>query len=107
MEYDGEERRSNRGWHLKKEISLGHLLTTATIAIAGIGYVLQNEKSHATHAARLDALQSIVIELKASDIRQDGKLDSAVARIEAQVNRLGDKMDRLIEQGNGNGRWSK
>lgn len=99
--WDGDDRRSSRGWHLKKEISLGHLLTTATIAIAGLGYVLQNEKNHATHAARLDALQSIVIELKASDLRQDVKLDNAVSRIESQVNRVNDKLDRLIEQGNG------
>lgn len=98
MEYVGDDRRETRGWHLKKEISLGHLLTTATITLAGIGYVLQNEKLHATHAARLDALQSIVIELKASDLRMDAKLEGSMYRIESKFNRLEDKIDKMLQQ---------
>ena len=97
-EWRGEDRRSNRGWHLKREISFGHLLTTATIAIAGLGYVMQNEKNHATHAARLDALQAIVIELKASDLRQDGKIDAVVNRIETKIERVEDKIDQVLRR---------
>ena len=97
-EWRGEDRRSNRGWHLNREISLGHLLTTATIAVAGISYVMQNEKNHATHAARLDALQAIVMELKASDLRQDGKLDAVVTRIETKIERVEDKIDQMLRR---------
>lgn len=96
--WDGKDRRHSMGWHLKREISLGHLLTTVTIAVAGLGYVMQNEKNHATHAARLDALQAIVLELKASDLRQDGKMDSVVSRIEVQIQRLDDKLDRVLQR---------
>lgn len=96
MDWDGDDRRERAGWHLKREISVGHLLTTATIAIAGISYVIQNEKNHSTHAARLDALQAIVLELKASDLRQDGKLDAVVNRIEAKIERMEDKLDAAI-----------
>ena len=97
MSYEGDERRGSQGWHLKKEISLGHLITTATIALSGVGYVVANEKNHSTHAARLDALQAIVVELKASDLRQDVKLEGSIGRIENQIQRLDDKLDRLIQ----------
>ncbi len=94
--WDGKDRRNGAGWHLKREISVGHLLTTATIAIAGMSYVIQNEKNHSTHAARLDALQSIVRELKASDLRQDGKTEAVVTRIEQKIERMEDKMDKAL-----------
>lgn len=97
-DWDGDDRRGNAGWHLKKEISLGHLITTATIAMAGVSYVIANEKNHSTHAARLDALQSIVIELKGSDLRQDAKLDAAIGRIESQIQRVDDKLDRVLSR---------
>lgn len=95
-QWDGTDRRHAPGWHLKREISVGHLLTTLSIAIAGLGYVMGNEKAHATHAARLDALQAIVIELKASDLRQDTKLEAAVSRLEARFERMEDKLDRVL-----------
>lgn len=96
QDWDGKDRRHAPGWHLKREISVGHLLTTMSIAIAGLGYVMGNEKAHATHAARLDALQAIVIELKASDLRQDTKLEAAVNRLEARFERMEDKLDRVL-----------
>lgn len=99
MDWDGQERRQHHGWHLKREISLGHIITTATIAISGVGYVVQNEKNHSTHAARLDALQTIVLELKTSDIRQDSKLENAVGRLETRFGRLEDKLDRVLSRG--------
>lgn len=97
-EWDGDDRRHPTGWHLKREISLGHLITTATIALSGVGYVVANEKNHSTHAARLDALQSIVVELKGSDLRQDAKVEAAVVRIEAQIQRVDDKLDRVLSR---------
>ena len=97
-QWDGTDRRQSMGWHLKREISLGHLLTTATIAVAGFSYVMQNEKTHATHTARLDALQAIVMELKASDLRQDGKLDAVVTRIETKIERVEDKIDQVLRR---------
>lgn len=97
-EWDGENRRTSPGWHLKREISLGHLITTATIALSGIGYVVQNEKNHSTHAARLDALQTIVVDLKSSDLRQEVKIDSVVERLEPRFGRIENKIDVLLQR---------
>ena len=95
-EWDGEDRRHPVGWHLKKEISVGHVLTTATIIVGVLSYAMQNEKNHATHAARLDALQTIVLDLKANDLRQEGKIEATVLRLETKFERMEDKLDRVL-----------
>ena len=92
------EEAKKQHWMVKKEISVGHIVTTLSIIGMGISYVIQNEKQHAINSSRLDALQSIVFELKQSDIRQDAKLESAVARIESQIQRVDDKLDRILKR---------
>lgn len=89
---------SKNHWTLKREISVGHIVTTISIVAMGLSYVIQNEKQHAVNGSRLDALQSIVFELKQSDVRQDAKLEAAVARIETQIQRVDDKLDRILKR---------
>ena len=44
-EYTGEERRASQGWHVKKEFSVGHILTTITMLI-GIIFAYTDLKQH-------------------------------------------------------------
>jgi len=39
-----EERRKADGWHIKKEISYGHILTTAVIAFSLLGWANSVDK---------------------------------------------------------------
>lgn len=94
----GEERRGSVGWHLKREISVGHILTTLTIAVASIGYAMQNEKNHEQHRLRIESIQERLVELRANDVRQEGKIEAGIVRVEVQIQRIDDKMDRLISR---------
>lgn len=85
-------------WHLKREISIGHILTTLMVAVGVVGYAMENEKSHQQHRIRIEGIQERLVELRASDLRQEGKLDAGIIRVELQMQRLDDKIDRLINR---------
>ncbi len=68
------------GWHLKKEIQLGHLITTATVAILAIVYVNKIEQ-------RVAVVESQVLYQK-----------ETAAVLRSQLDRINDKLDRLIER---------
>lgn len=74
------EQGSLQGWHLKKEIQLGHLITTVTVAISAIVYVNKIEQ-------RVAVVESQV---------NFQKETAGVLR--AQLDRINDKLDRLIER---------
>lgn len=98
-DWDGEDRRTNRGnWHLKKEITYGQILTTVTMLCAGVVYIIGNERAHERHAIRIDQQERMIQRLEQNDRDADGKLNSAVGRIEIMVQRADDKLNRLIEK---------
>lgn len=96
-DWDGQERREER-WHLKREISVGHILTTLTVVIGAISYAMQNERAHEQHRLRIETIQERLVELRASDLRQDGKIEAGIVRVENQMQRLDDKMDRMMSR---------
>jgi len=69
-------------WHLKKEIQLGHLITTVTVAVSAILYINKIEQRVA------------VVEVQVAS-QHDGAII-----LRAQLEKINDKLDRLIERGN-------
>lgn len=67
-------------WHIKKEVSVGHLLTTAAIAISMMLWA-----------------RSIEIRLTALEIAKEYN-SSAFRRIEKSLNRIEDKIDRKADK---------
>lgn len=67
-------------WHLKKEIQLGHLITTFAVAVSAILYINKIEQ-------RLSVVETQLI----------GQRESA-ALLRAQLERMDAKLDRLIER---------
>lgn len=67
-------------WHLKKEIQLGHLLTTFTVAVSCIIYVNKIEQRVAVVEAQVEAQREGVMLLR------------------GQLDKINDKLDRLIER---------
>lgn len=67
-------------WHLKKEIQLGHLITTFTVAIAAVLYINKIEQ------------RVSVIEVQITSQREASVL------LRAQLEKINDKLDRLIER---------
>lgn len=67
-------------WHLKKEIQLGHLITTATVAVAAIMYI-----------NKIDQRVTVV------EVQVAAQRESSVV-LRAQLEKINDKLDRLIER---------
>lgn len=78
------------GWHLKKEIQLGHVLTTLALAVAMYGYIATMEK-------RITLLESQAAAQTDIDSRQDTEKQQAYEALFRQLTKLEDKLDRLIE----------
>ena len=67
-------------WHLKKEIQLGHLITTFCVAVSAILYINNIEQ-------RLSVVETQLLAQRESS-----------ALLRAQLERMDAKLDRLIER---------
>ena len=79
------------GWHLKKEIQLGHLITTFTVAVSAVVYVGKLEQ-------RIALIEQSVRDQRERDDRQDRQAAEALALLRQQLDRMDAKLDRLVEQ---------
>lgn len=87
--YEGPERRSY-GWHLRKEINVGHLLTTLSIAAALVVTWTQFNVRMALMEDR-QARQSEI------DAAQDATTREALARVDAHMTNIQGQLSKLIE----------
>lgn len=67
-------------WHLKKEIQLGPLITTFTVAVSAVVYINKIEQRVAVVEAQMQAQ------------RESGAI------LRGQLDKINDKLDRLIER---------
>lgn len=83
------------GWHLKKEIQLGHLITTLTVVVSVAVYVQRIDQRLAIVEARqIDSAR----EQRERDERQDRLAAEAFSLVRAQLARMDEKLDRLMER---------
>lgn len=82
MAHDDEQPRER--WHLKREIQLGHLITTMTVAVSVVVYVGKLEQ------------RISLIEQQA--VLQDKAGKEVVSMLRQQLERMDTKLDRLIER---------
>lgn len=78
--------RDNRSWHLEKTISVGHIMTTLTVAG---GLMLWGMKTD----TRISVLEAEVVHQQQSDERQDKQWQDSISRIEHALIRIEDKLD--------------
>jgi hypothetical protein len=90
----GHDRRGGGGWHLTREFNLAHAVFT--LAIAG-------SMIYAGHRAdvRMSRLEILATDNKATIMRNDLRVDNLIGQVNASLQRIDDKLDRLIER-NGN-----
>lgn len=79
-------------WHLKREIQLGHVITTVTVAVAALVYVQRQEQRIALVEQQLLAQHDV-------DQRQDAALADKTLTLVRSLERVEAKLDRLIERG--------
>lgn len=97
-EWDGVTERRERHWHLKKEVTVGQIITVGSMLIGGVGYVIANERAHERHALRIDEQQRMVAKLEQGGDRAAQRLDTSVSRIESLIQRLDDKIERMMSR---------
>lgn len=79
------------GWHLRKEISVGHILTTLTVAGAAFLWMAELEKRVERNAVMVEAIGDRVTRTEDRTERQLERIHSTLVRIEAK---LDDKVDK-------------
>lgn len=85
------ERRIPDGWHLKKEIQFGHIVTTLTVAISALFYVTKLEQ-------RIALVEQQMIAQHDRDARQDAASAEALDLIRRQLEKMDSKLDRALER---------
>lgn len=77
---------------MKKEIQVGHVITTITLILTGLFFITKMDQ-------RIALLEDRVLVQKERDANQDRQLAEAIIRLNAQMDRIDGKLDRIIERG--------
>lgn len=83
------EHKEPEGWHIRKEIQLGHLLTTLTIVVSVILYISVLER-------RISLIELTVLNQKETDTRQDRQMENQVQMIQRSLEKLDTKLDKNL-----------
>ena len=68
-------------WHLDRSISIGHILTTATVACSMVVWFMNMD-------SRVTVLEREIVHAQQSDQRLEQQLKDAISRIESAVIRI-------------------
>ncbi|NVN99295.1 MAG: hypothetical protein HXX17_08225 [Geobacteraceae bacterium] len=93
-QYTGPDRRtisSDVHWTFKKELQLGHIISTVIFALTGLFYVTKMDQ-------RIAIIETQVTAQKEKDSAQDKVYSEALQQIHAQMDRIDAKLDRLVER---------
>lgn len=85
------DRRDTDGWHLKKEIQFGHIITTLTVATAALFYFTKIEQ-------RIALVEQQIITQHERDDRQDKATSEAFQLVRQQLEKMDAKLDRALER---------
>ena len=78
-------------WHLKREIQLGHLITTVVVAVSAMSYVTKLEQ-------RIALLEQSAMSQHERDERQDKTASEAIVQMNQQLLRIDGKLDTVISR---------
>lgn len=95
-------RPERRGWHFKRELSLGDLYAVAGAAALAITsyHILERRQSLAEQSIAVQAQQitQIIASQKAVDSRQDEEALRTQSRMDRALEEINRKLDRLMER---------
>jgi hypothetical protein len=89
-----------KGWQLRKEITLGNLLTATALAVAAFGYIVTNEKEKATIDGRVGSMQQQISTHQAqqllTDAKQEAQLENLRRETSQSLGKIDDKLTTLL-----------
>lgn len=77
-------------WHIKREIQIGHLITTMSVAFSVIWYAGKLEQ-------RIALVEQSIVVQRDRDASQDNQAALAYQMTRQQLDKIDAKLDRLIE----------
>jgi hypothetical protein len=77
---------------LKREIQIGHVITTLTVAVAAVMYVGKQDQ-------RIAVIEQQMLAQRDRDDRQDTAIAEKTIQLGRQLERIEVKLDRVIERG--------
>ncbi len=77
-------------WHLKPEVNISHIIATITLALGLISWGMKMDERMTRIEARIAAQAEV-------DARQDRAVDQIIGGLTARLDRIDNKLDRLIE----------
>lgn len=77
-------------WHLKKELQLGHIITTCTVLFSVIWYAGKLDQ-------RIALVEQAVAAQRERDDRQDKQSVDSTTMLRVQLDKIEAKLDRVIE----------
>lgn len=87
-----DRRKTDAGWHLKKEVSLSVIISVIGVAVAGMTAYSDLKKDIAL-------IKSDVISLRQTDHETRETLKETVVRFNLTIDKIDAKLDRIIEKG--------
>lgn len=76
-----------KGWHLRKEVSVGHMLTTVVVVAGLFTYLSSIENRVSVNEQRIDNINSRMD-------RSDRRLERDMGEIKSALNRIEDRLNR-------------
>lgn len=89
-------RQSGHGWHLKREIQVGHIITTVGMLASVAAIVIKMDQRLVVVETKQSAMEIAQIQ---RDDRQDLAARESLTLLRSQLGRMDEKLDRLIERG--------
>jgi cell division protein FtsL len=83
----------NGRWHFNREIHLGHIVTTTVMLVSVITYALKQEQ-------RISLIEYQINEQVKRDDRQDAQYSLATHDMADRLDKIENKLDRIIERNN-------
>ena len=90
-DYEGTERR--QGFHLSRTFSVGHLLSTAVVVIAGFTWAGDLEKSITVNEMKITSLSDRMDRTDERHSEQFGEIKEMLKSMAIKIDRLGERRD--------------
>jgi uncharacterized coiled-coil protein SlyX len=78
-------------WTIKREVQLGHVISTILLAASAFGYITSMEK-------RIALIEDKIVMQKERDDRQDARYSENMGQMSMKIDKMDSKLDRLIER---------
>jgi hypothetical protein len=85
--HQGPERRGSQGWHVDKNVSISHLLTTFAMLIAGFWFIAGQDKRIAENTLAIKHNETAIE-------RQESRINRSLDSINSKLDKLTDLIIR-------------